>query len=97
MSKSKIMVCAALGAAAILFALGKNAATREAIACSAKKWKKKLSRIASDTGDELSDLKDMVSNKIEGLGDEARKSIMDIIDKSMESAGRVQNSVKRAM
>jgi hypothetical protein len=97
MSKSKIMVCAALGAAAILFALGKNAATREAIACGAKKWKKKLRKIASDTGDELSDLKDLVSSKVEGLGEEARKSIVDIIDKSMQSAGKVQNSVKNAM
>lgn len=98
MTKSKIILCAAIGTAAALILAGcKSAMVRDYVSDGAKKWKKKLKKLASETGGELSDLRSMVSNRIEGLGDEARSAIMDILDKSTETAGRIQNKAKNAM
>lgn len=98
MTKSKIILCAAVGTAAVLLLAGcKNATVRNYVSDEAKKWKKKLKRIASDTGNELSDLKELVSTKFEGLGDDARKAILDILDESVHTADRIQRKTKNTL
>lgn len=55
---------------------------------------KKLNKLFVKTGNELADLKDKLTEEVEGLSNEARKKILDILeegDKATHSVKRMKN------
>ena len=63
----------------------------------AKKWKNKLGKIGADTSDTISDLKDMLSNEIEGLSDDARERIEGVLNGSAKSATRMKANLSKQL
>jgi gas vesicle protein len=87
---TKYLLLAALGVAAVLlFTTDKGEEIREDLMDNAGKWKDRVSDLAGTTGDKLADLKSLVSSEVEGLGKDARKRIMNIIDESSKSAKKL--------
>ncbi len=97
MNKSKMLIYSAIGLTALIVAMSRNENVKNAVASNAKKLKKRLKKMSSHAGDELSELKDLVSNKIEGLGEDARQSILEILEKGSQAANRGQARVRQAL
>ena len=55
-------------------------------------WGKKLGKLFVKTGNDLTDLKDHLSEEIEGLSNDARKKILDLLD---EGSSKTNHTVKR--
>ncbi|MCW3122730.1 MAG: hypothetical protein JWQ38_2222 [Flavipsychrobacter sp.] len=95
MRTTKYVLFAALGLAAVIFLTSDTAKElREDLEANAKKnakkLKKKFGKIGSDATDKLADLRDMVSNEIEGLSDDARERIESILNDTAKTAGKVK-------
>jgi gas vesicle protein len=94
MSTAKFLAGALVGlAAGLLLAPEKGEELRTEMADTVAKWKKKLDRMAGNTGAQLNDLKNMLGEQIEGLGDDARKRILTIIEESGDHAQNIKRSV----
>ena len=94
MSTSKFFAGALVGlVAGLLLAPGKGADLRNDIADSADKWKKKLARITGRTGAELEDLRAMLEEEIDGLGDDVRHRILTILEESRDSANNIKSNI----
>src|SRR5471030_1268614 len=98
MRTTKYVLFTALGIAAVLLLTSDSAKEmreelEEAAKKNAKKWKSKLSKMGADTADTIADLKDMLSNEIEGLSDDARERIEGILDGTAKSASRIKKNV----
>jgi gas vesicle protein len=102
MRTTKYVLFAALGIAAVLL-LTSDAAKdmrddlEEKAKKNAKKWKGKLNKMGSDTADTISDLKDMLSNEIEGLSDDARERIETILNGSAKSATKIKGNLSKQL
>ena len=102
MRTTKFLLFAGLGVAAvILLTSDKAREIREDIEDNArknaKKWKQKLANIGSETSDTLADLKDMLSNEIEGLSDDARKRIEHILNDTTKTATKIKENVSKQL
>lgn len=102
MRTTKYVLFAALGVAALLLLTSDTAKDmrddlEEKAKKNAKKWKNKLSKMSVDTSDTIADLKDMLSNEIEGLSDDARERIETILDGSAKSAGKVKKNISKQL
>ena len=96
--KTKYLVFIAIGAAVgLLLASDKGEEICEELAENAKKWKKKLDKLASNAGDQVSDLKKLVSKEIEGLGSDARDRILSILDEGTSTAKNVKGKVNKEL
>ena len=96
--KTKFLVFAVIGAAiALALTSEKGEAWREDLMDDAKKWKKKLNKLAGDTSDQLADLKDVLGKEIAGLGSDARDRILAILDESTGTAKSVKAKVTREL
>lgn len=94
----KILTGVAIGAGVYyLYNTEKGEELREDIADSLKDLRKKMDKMAGKAGAELSDLQKMVSKQIDGVSDDARKKIMDILDEGMDQAKKSKNAVNRMM
>jgi gas vesicle protein len=83
MNTLKFLALAGLGVAGVLLlTTDKGKELRGNLADSAGKLGKKLRKNAGKNLDRLNELKDMVSDEIGGLSDEARTRIMKILDES---------------
>jgi gas vesicle protein len=95
MKTASIVAFAAIGVTVgLLFTTKKGAAIREQIADTAGEWKDKVGRLSRSTVNELSDLKDVVSREVKGLGTDARRRILDILNESADSNKAIRAKVK---
>ena len=102
MRTTKYLLFAGLGVAAIILLTSDRAREiREDIEDNArknaKKWKQKLANIGSETSDTLADLKNMLSNEIEGLSDDARKRIEHILNDTTKTADKIKSNVSKQL
>ena len=102
MRTTKYVLFAALGIAAVLLLTSDTAKEmrddlEEKARKNAKKWKSKLSKMGADTSDTISDLKDMLSNEIEGLSEDARERIEGILDGTAKSVNKVKRNISNQL
>ena len=96
--KTKYLVLAAIGAAVILALRSeKGKAWSEDMMEDAKKWKKKLNKLAGETGSQIADLKDKLSKELSGLGTEARDRILNILDESTDKAKSMKGKLSKEL
>lgn len=94
----KILTGLALGAGIYyLYNTDKGEELREDIADSLKDLKKKMDKMAGKAGAELADVQKMMSKQIEGVSEDARKKIMDILEDSADQVKKSKNTVNRMM
>ncbi|MDR3679162.1 MAG: YtxH domain-containing protein [Flavipsychrobacter sp.] len=93
MSTSKFFAGALVGlVAGLLIAPEKGEEMREDIAVNAEKWKKKLNKMLGKTGAELDDLKRLLGEEVEGLSDDVRHRILNILDETSNTAGNIKSN-----
>jgi|GEM_PF-1281651 len=98
MKTASIIAFAAIGVTVgLLFTTRKGAAIRGRIADTAGDWKHKMGRMSRNTISELSDLKDVVSREVKGLGSDARRRILDILDEGAGTARKIKGKVGSEM
>ncbi|RYE25779.1 MAG: hypothetical protein EOP51_02855 [Sphingobacteriales bacterium] len=95
-----LLIAAAGGAIALLLTTKKGKKITSDIADNASDWKDAFMKLATDYGDKLSqyggklnNLKNLVSNEIEGLSDDAREKIAGILEEGASSANKVKRKV----
>lgn len=94
----KILTGVAIGAGLYyLYNTEKGEEVRADIADSLKDLKKKMDKMAGKAGAELADVQKMVGSRVEGMSEEARRKIMDILDEGMDQAKKGKNAVNRMM
>ncbi len=83
MSKTSFISGALLGVAAgLLLAPQKGEDLREDIADNAKKMKKNLYKMAGKGAAELADLKDILSDEVEGLSESMRHRLLTVLNEA---------------
>jgi gas vesicle protein len=98
MSTSRFIAGAIFGlVAGLLIAPEKGEDLREDIAEGAAKLRRKVSKIAGKTKAELHDLRAILENEIEGLGDDVRHRILTILEETSDGARNIQHSVVSEM
>ena len=102
MRTTKYVLFAALGIAAVILLTSDTAKEmreelEEKAKKNAKKWKNKLSKMGADTSDTIADLKDMLSNEIEGLSDDARERIENILDGTAKSTNKIKRNLSKQL
>lgn len=91
MSMSKFFAGVIVGVTAgLLLAPEKGSDTREHLADAADKWKHKLDKMIGKADTELADLKDYLEKDIEGLGEEFKSRILDIIADAEKKAAKIK-------
>ena len=94
MNTSKFLAGALVGLiAGLLIAPEKGEDLREDIAESAENLKKKLYKLASKAGNELGDLRDMLSKEVDGLGDDVRQRMLTILDETAERSNGMRKKI----
>jgi len=98
MSTSKFFAGALIGlVAGLLIAPEKGEEMREDIAVNAEKWKKKLNRMLGKTGAELQDLKNLLGDEVDGLSDDVRHRILNILDETNNTASSIKRNITSEM
>ena len=98
MRVTKYLLFAGLGVAALLLLTSDKAVElreelEENARENAKKWKQKLARMGNDTSDKLADLRNLLASEIDGLSDDARQRIENIIDGTTKTAGKIKKNL----
>lgn len=95
MKLTGLLAFAAIGTAVgLLLYTEKGKELRKTAADNATDWSKKLNKLLAKKGNELADLKDKLTDEIEGLSSDARKKILDILeegDKTAHTVKRMKN------
>ncbi|MBC7552596.1 MAG: YtxH domain-containing protein [Taibaiella sp.] len=94
----KILAGVAVGAAIyMLINTEKGEELQQDIADGVKDLKKKFDKMKDNAGDGLANLQKMVSSEITGLGEDARKRIMDIIEDGSDAAAAGKKKMNKMM
>jgi len=89
---SKFLLGAAVGlVAGLLIAPEKGEELREDIADSAGKWKDKLGKLIGRANGSLEDLKTYLDKNIDGLSDDVKRKIVNILDDAQELSYDTKN------
>lgn len=67
--------------------------TREDIADTADKWKRKWDKMVGNAGMELDDLKKILGSEISGLKDDVRSRLLTILEESKSTANSLKNGI----
>ncbi|QES88462.1 YtxH domain-containing protein [Rhizosphaericola mali] len=70
--------------------------TRQKIADSADDLKKKLLKLKKKSVSELDDLKDVFGKQVDGLSDDVREKVLNLIEESKESYHQLKSEVENA-
>ncbi|MBS1780932.1 MAG: YtxH domain-containing protein [Bacteroidetes bacterium] len=82
---SKSLFGAALGVAVgLLLAPEKGEDLRDELAESAEKWKNKLGKLIGKANGSLEDLKSYLEKHIDGLSDDVKRKIVNLLDEAQE-------------
>ena len=95
MSAQKVLLSALAGIAAgvaigVLVAPAEGAETRQRIADTADNLKRKLRKLRGITSDELDELKDIFERETEGLRDDVRTRVLDLIAAAKEKGNHIK-------
>ena len=95
MSVQKVMIGALSGLVAgvaigVLVAPAEGAETRQRISDTADSIRKKLRKLRGITSDELDQLKDIFEKEIEGLKDDVRTRVLDLIKAAREKGNHIK-------
>lgn len=94
MSTSNFLTGALIGlVTGLLIAPEKGETMREDIAANADKLKKNLNRMMGRTGAELDELRKILGKEIEGLSDDVRHRILNILDESANSMHNIKSDL----
>jgi F0F1-type ATP synthase membrane subunit b/b' len=98
MRATKYLLFAGLGVAALLLLTSDKAVElreelEENAKENAKKWRQKLAWMGNDTSDKLADLRSLLASEIDGLSDDARQRIENIIDGTTKTAGKIKKNL----
>ena len=74
----------------LLIAPAKGSETRQKIADSADQIKRKLRRITGKADAELDELKEVFEHEVDGLKEDVRKSVLELIEKSRQGYNHVR-------
>ncbi len=96
-----LLIAAAGGAIALLLTTKKGKKLTSDLADKSGEWKDAFMKLAAEYGEKvakvggnkLSSLKNLVSNEIEGLSDDAREKISAILEEGTNSAKKVKSKV----
>ena len=97
MRTTKYVLFGALGVAALLLLTSDSAKKmrdgldKKAMA-NAEKWKSRLSKMGSSAAGTLDELRELLSAEIEGLSDDARQRIENIVNGSTKSAAKLKRA-----
>ena len=87
MKSSTLFILATLGIAAILLtSTDKGKKLSKDILDNTDEWKEKLTKLAGSTGNQINDLKKLISKEVEGLSKEAKKALLSILDEASSTA-----------
>ncbi len=100
--RTKYVLFAALGVAAVLLLTSDKAkelrdSLEDQAKENAKKWRKKLRKTTEETVDTIANLKTMLNDGIEGLSDDARQRIEDILEGSATAGKKVKKTVSKQL
>lgn len=70
--------------------------TRQKIADSADDLKKKLLKLKKKSVSELNDLKDVFGKQVDGLSDDVREKVLNLIEESKDSYHQLKSEVENA-
>lgn len=95
MDAQKILVSALSGLVAgvaigILIAPAEGSETRQRISDTADSLRRKLRQLRGVTADELDELKDIFTRETEGLKDDVRKRVLDLIQAAKEKGNNIK-------
>jgi gas vesicle protein len=91
MSTQRILIGALTGVVVgLLIAPAKGSETRQKIADSAEKLRKKLRSIRNSADDELNELQEIFENEVDGLKDDVREKVLKLIDASKKGYNNVK-------
>jgi len=98
MSTTKYLLYGALGAAAVLLLTSDKAnGIRKNIADKANdnagRWKDKFKSMGSNANKRLSELKDLLNSEMDGLGDDARKRLQNVLNGATDGATKIKNNL----
>lgn len=96
--KTRFLIFAALGAAAVLLlTTDKGKKLTKNVADTTGDWTNQLRDLLNASASELNKLKSIVGHEVEGLSDDARERILNILNESKASAGRVKKSAAKQL
>lgn len=96
--KTRYFLFAALGVATALLLTSKSTKqlrkdlTNTALK-NAKRWKSQLGRLSVDTEDKLDELRNMFKNRVEGLSDETRDRIKNILSTAVKNSKQLKRNI----
>ena len=98
MDAQKILVGALSGLVAgvaigILIAPAEGSETRQRIADTAESLRRKLRQLRGVTADELDELKDIFTKETEGLKEDVRRRVLDLIQAAKEKGNHIKEEV----
>ena len=98
MSTSKFFAGALVGVVAgLLLAPERGEDLRNDLAESAENWKRKFYRLSGKTGAELSDLKEILEDEVNGLSDDVRHRLLTILNETGESTAKIKRTIASEM
>lgn len=91
---NKLLTGALIGLAVGLLVAPKTGEdTREELADTAEKWKRKWDKMVGNAGMELDDLKKLLQSEIGGLKDDVRSRLLTILEEGKSTANNLKNGV----
>jgi hypothetical protein len=93
MQTIKFLFFTGLGAAGVLFLTSAKARQmRQDVESNTRLWKSQLRRIGRRAANTLSDLRLLLSSEIEGLSDDTRQRIVNILNGTAQATAKVRKS-----
>lgn len=96
--KTSYLIFAAVGAAAVLLLTSdKGKKVGKDMMDKTGDWTNRLTKLLGSATHEINDLKNLVSSEIEGLSEDARERIMNILDESGATTKRIRKTAVKQM
>ncbi len=102
MQTAKYLIWTALGVAAVLLltsdkARGLRTDLEDKAMDNAKKLRKRLGKMGNSASGTLSELRDILSDEVEGMSDDTRTRLQNIVKGTTKSAGKLKKNLSSEM